>query len=553
MGTYQHVRFAYRTAPEVGGAPLRRPVAVVGAGPVGLAAAIDLALHGVPSVVLDDNDSVSVGSRAICWSKRTLEIFDRLGVADRMLAKGVTWRIGRVFHRDRELYCFDLLPEGGHKMPAFINLQQYYVEQYLVERALEFPQLIDLRWKHRVAALRPAAGGAALEVDTPDGRYAVQADWVLAADGARSTLRGLLGLPFEGHTFEEKFLIADVQIGADFPSDRRFWFEPVFGQGQSVLIHRQPDNIFRIDFQLGPDADADLEMQPERVMRRVRGVVGPDVPCELDWCSVYSFRCARLDRFVHGRVVFVGDSAHVVSPFGARGGNGGIQDVDNVCWKLAQVLAGRAPERLLESYDAERVHGADENIRNSRRTTAFMTPKTGTEKLFRDGVLALAHDYPFARLLVNSGRLSRPCSLEGLPGFEGDGADLDGPMRPGMPCLDAPVTGGDGAPDWLLRHLGGHFTVLSFAGDIGSLQRLESGLAGAAPDGVQMLAVTPQLLPGGTLQQLVDAEGLVRSRYGGADGVTYLIRPDQHVTARWARPEAAAVGRAWRRSLGEQP
>jgi 3-(3-hydroxy-phenyl)propionate hydroxylase len=551
MGVYQHVRLPYRTAPEIGGAPARRTVAIVGAGPVGLAAAIDLAQHGVQCLVLDDHDTVSVGSRAICWSKRTLEIFDRLGVAAPMLAKGVTWRIGRVFHRDRELYHFDLLPEGGHKMPAFINLQQYYAEQYLVERAQQFPALIELRWKHRVSGLERRGDGAVLNVDTADGAYQVQADWVLAADGARSTVRALLSLPFEGQAFEEKFLIADVRLDADFPGDRRFWFEPVFDRGQSVLIHRQPDNIFRIDFQLGADADAQAEMQPESVLRRVRGIVGAEVSCELDWCSVYSFRCARLERFVHGRVVFVGDSAHVVSPFGARGGNGGIQDVDNLCWKLALVCTGRAPESLVESYDAERVHGAEENIRNSRRTTAFMTPKTPVEKLFRDSVLALARDFPFARQLVNSGRLSRPCSLAGSAAIADDDGGVAGPMRPGTACADAPVTDRQGRPCWLLDHFGGHFTVLGFASDAAGLAQLEHAFGTGGPaGGAALLAVTPRPLPGGTAVQVVDAQGLVRSRYGGADGVIYLIRPDQHVAARFARPDRAALERAWRRSTG---
>src|SRR5437868_2617825 len=316
MGHYAGKRFPYTPARELRegpGAP--HPAIIVGAGPVGLAAAIDLAQHGIRSVVLDDNDTVSVGSRAICWSKRTLEIFDRLGVAGRMLQKGVTWRIGRVYHGERELYSFNLLPEAGHKMPAFINLQQYYVEEYLIDRAADFPDLIELRWKNKVRDLRQLDDGVEVSVQTPDGDYALRAEWLIAADGARSAVRGILGLPLEGHVFEEKFLIADIRVQQpDFPNDRRFWFQPPFDPGESVLIHRQPDDIFRIDFQLGWDADGDKERQPERVAERVRRVVGPNVSFELDWCSVYTFRCAQLERFVHDRVLFAGDSAHVVSP-----------------------------------------------------------------------------------------------------------------------------------------------------------------------------------------------------------------------------------------------
>ncbi|HEY9347664.1 MAG TPA: FAD-dependent monooxygenase, partial [Inquilinus sp.] len=346
MARYVTQRFEVRTPPELsGGARRRYPVAIIGAGPVGLAAAIDLALHGVPSVVLDDNDVVSVGSRAICWSKRTLEIFDRLGIGARMLAKGVTWKVGRLFHRDREVYAFDLQPEPGHKMPAFINLQQYYVEQYLVERCADFPGLIDLRWKNRVTGVEPGGDGVRVQVETPDGGYAIEAGYLLACDGVRSTVRHALGLDFIGQAFEERFLIADVEMKVGFPPERWFWFEPPFHSGQSALLHKQPDDIYRIDLQLGPDADPEAERRPERVIPRIRAMVG-DRPFELDWVSVYNFQCRRLQRFLHGRVIFLGDAAHVVSPFGARGGNGGIQDADNLAWKLALVLQGEAPPAL---------------------------------------------------------------------------------------------------------------------------------------------------------------------------------------------------------------
>lgn len=396
MGSYTYTRFVYHAPPELRGeAATPRPVVIVGAGPVGLTCAIDLATRGIPSIVLDDNDVVSVGSRAICWAKRSLEIWDRLGVGQRMVDRGVTWQIGRVFQGDREIYSFDLLPEAGHKRPAFINLQQYYAEQFLIERAAEFPDLIDLRWTNEVTNLAQDATGVVLQVATPDGPYRLRADWVIAADGARSPTRARMGLAFEGRSFEERFLIADVRMEADFPNERLFWFEPPFHPGQSALLHRQPDHIFRLDFQLGAEADPELERRPERVMRRVRAVVGQEVDVELEWCSVYSFRCARIARFVHGRVVFAGDSAHVVSPFGARGGNGGIQDADNLCWKLAMVVSGAAPPAFLKTYDEERGRGADENILASSRTTKFMTPKTPAERLFRDGVLALAAQAPF--------------------------------------------------------------------------------------------------------------------------------------------------------------
>jgi len=525
MPRYSYEPFGYTAPPELSGraAPESYPVAIVGAGPVGLAMAIDLALHDIASVVLDDNDVVSVGSRAICWSKRTLEILDRLGVGERMVEKGVTWKVGRLFHRDSEVWSFDLLPEEGHKMPAFINLQQYHVEQYLVERAREFPELIDLRFKNKVTGVSSSADHAAVDVETPDGAYRLKAEYLIACDGARSFVRQAMGLDFAGKLFEERFLIADVEMKADFPSERWFWFEPPFHAGQSALLHKQPDDIYRIDLQLGWDADPEEEKRPENVIPRIEKMIGHS-DFELDWVSVYTFQCRRLERFTHGRVIFVGDSAHIVSPFGARGGNGGIQDVDNLGWKLAAVLKGEADDALLATYDEERIHGADENISNSARSTNFMTPKSDMERIFRDEVLSLAADHAFARKLVNSGRLSLPCSLGGLSLQTPAGT---APMRPGDPCKDAPIEA-DGEPGWLLNRLGGDFVLL-----------LTEGAPDISVPGLRVVRVG---------RDLVDAYGLVENRYGSK--LAYLIRPDQHVAAVFEQPDAAGLQAALARAMG---
>ena len=526
MPAYSYDPQPFVRPPELDGGRTGAPVAIVGAGPVGLAMAIDLALQGVRSVVLDDNNVVSVGSRAICWAKRTLEIFDRLGVGERMLAKGVTWKVGRLFHGETEVYSFDLLPEDGHKYPAFINLQQYYVEQYLLDRAKEFPDLIDLRFLSKVTGHHAGEDGVTLTVETPEGAYDLRADWLLACDGANSATRRRMGLAFAGQTFEEQFLIADIEMAespfAQGQPERWFWFDPSFHPGKSALLHMQPDDIYRIDLQLDPGADAKAEATEEKVIPRLRAIVG-DRPFRLDWLSVYRFRCIRLDRFVQGRVIFVGDSAHVVSPFGARGGNGGIQDADNLGWKLAAVVKGAAGPALIASYDEERGHGAAENILNSARSTNFMTPKTPVEALFRHETLRLAHDHPFARRLINSGRLSLPCSLAGLS------LQTPGEGRVGEPMVDAPV--GEG---WLLPQLHGAFTLVGF-GDI------------ALPDlGLRRVGIGQTARDYPTYD---DRTGHALQRYGM--GLAYLVRPDGHAAAVFrGRVDPQALHAALSRAMG---
>ncbi len=487
---------------------------IVGAGPIGLAAAIDLALHGIRVTVLDAKTQVSVGSRAICWAKRTLEIFDRLGVGERMVEKGVTWQVGRIYHGEDEVYSFDLLPEEGHKMPAFINLQQYYVEEYLIDRCADFPDLIDLRWGAEVTGIDENGDGVTLTVESRDGSYQIAAPWALACDGARSPLRRMMGLDFPGVTFADRFLIADIRMKADFPAERRFWFEPPFHNGKTALLHKQPDDIWRIDLQLGPDADTESEMRPEAVRPRIaKAVQGRDF--ELDWVSIYAFHCRKLDRFVHDRVIFAGDSAHIVSPFGARGGNGGIQDVDNLCWKLAMVIRDEAPAALLDSYDRERQAASVENIENSTRSTRFMMASSAEESGFRDAALALARSEDFARKVINSGRLSTAFDYRGL-GLGTPGPDI--PVGEGAVCPDAPLTDG-----WLLNRLGGDFRLMAI------------GTPG--PDRVADIPVLH--LP---------AEDWLASRHG--TGVL-LIRPDQHIAARWPRFEETQIVTAVSRATAQ--
>ena len=533
--------FPYRASPdERATRPVRHPVVIAGGGPVGLAMAMDLVERGVPAVLLDEDDTVSTGSRSICWAKRTLEIYDRLGCAEPMMACGVTWNLGKVFHGEKLLYEFNLLPEGGHRFPAFINLQQNLAEEIFVAHAQSLANRgLDLRWKNRVTGVAIHPDHVRVEIETPDGPYALDCDYLVAADGVRSTVRRALGLDFKGQVFEDRFLITDVRMHADFPTERRFWFDPTFHAGRSALLHRQANNVWRIDLQLGPNADPEIERQPERVTARLRKMLGPDRRFEIEWVSLYTFQCRRLERFRHGRIMFAGDSAHQVSPFGARGGNGGVQDADNLAWKLALVLQGAAPERLLESYDAERIPAADENILHSTRATDFMTPKTPASAAFRDAALGLAERFAFARSLVNSGRLSRPAILETSPLNTADGGAFAPAMRPGSPCADAPIQRDDGRQSWLLRELQNGFTALYFGDDDGALSAVAGQTGLPVPIGTRRIG----------RGALGDSTGAARERYDARPGTLYLIRPDQHVAARWRAPDARSFRAALHRAL----
>jgi 3-(3-hydroxy-phenyl)propionate hydroxylase len=536
MAQPSKVQFGYRRHPDqdrAGTEAAEYPVVVIGAGPVGLSLAIDLAQRGQAVVLLDDADRIGEGSRAICFSKRSLEFWDRLGVADRMVDKGVVWCVGRIFHGASLLYQFNLLPEEGHKRPAFINLQQFYAEAYLVDRVQQLPA-IDLRWRNKVTGLEQRNDHAVLTIETPDGPYWVRANYVVACDGARSSLRQMVGAEFAGQVFEDQFLIADVKMTAEFPTERWFWFDPPFHAGRSALLHKQPDDIWRIDLQLNPDADPAVEKRPENVRPRIARMLGHD-KFDFEWISLYKFQCRRMDKFIHGRVIFAGDAAHQVSPFGARGANSGLEDAENLAWKLDRVLRKLSPEILLESYHTERSAAADENIRESTRSTDFMAPSSRQEARLRQAVLSLAKETEFGKRMVNGGRLSVP-SIYDSPLLTADRDPWRGGPQPGASMPDAPIAAGSAKPGFLTEAFvktGARFTLLEFS----------NGVDVDAPDGVGVIRI-------GGNDGFVDSAGLAGVRYDAEPGTAYLLRPDGYVAARFRHPTRHALDAALARATG---
>jgi 3-(3-hydroxy-phenyl)propionate hydroxylase len=536
MAQQSKIQFGYRRHPDQdrgGAGAAEYPVVVVGAGPVGLSLAIDLAQRGQSVVLLDDADRIGEGSRAICFSKRSLEYWDRLGIGQRMVDKGVVWSVGKIFHGASLLYQFNLLPEEGHRRPAFINLQQFHAEAYLVDRVQELSG-IDLRWCNKVTGLQPRNDHVALTIQTPDGPYFLRANYVVACDGARSSLRQMVGAEFAGKVFEDQFLIADVRMTAEFPTERWFWFDPPFHAGRSALLHKQPDDIWRIDLQLHPDADPVIEKRPEHVRPRIARMLGHE-KFEFEWISLYKFQCRRMEKFIHGRVMFAGDAAHQVSPFGARGVNSGLEDAENLAWKLDRVLRKTSPEALLETYHGERSAAADENIRESTRSTDFMAPSSAQEARLRKAVLALAKETEFGKRMINGGRLSVPSTYD-TPLSTADGEAWRGGPRPGASMPDAPIAAPGGELGFLTDAFikaGTRFTLLAFA----------NGVAVDVPDDVGVVRI-------GGSDGFIDSTGLAGARYDAEPGTAYLLRPDGYVAARFRQPTRDGLDAALARAAG---
>ena len=527
---------------------VRHRVAIVGAGPVGYCVAIGLAVHGISSVLIEADDSVCAGSRAICISRRSLEILDRLGALPGFLATGLPWTGGRSFYRDREVLRFAMPNDANQRLPPMLNLAQYHIEQILLDRVRELADRIDLRWQTRLTALEPRADGVRARLATPLGDYALEADWVVAADGGRSTVRESLGLALAGTSYEGRYVIVDVAMPSDRPTERLAFFDPPCNPGSTVLVHKQPQDVWRIDYQLRRDEDAEAAVRPENVLPRVESLlamIGETADWAPIWISLYRANALTLERYRHGRVLFAGDAAHLVPIFGVRGANSGIDDADNLAWKLAAVLHGHASERLLDTYSEERVAAAKENLGYGAKSTEFMAPPSFAFEWMRTAVLGLAVRHESVRSLINprqtspiaytDSSLSR--AAESSPEFE------TGPA-PGSVLVEAPLgtpapaaRGTEAPAAYLTQVLGDHFTLLHFAPD-GVLPADLAGIeAGMRACGIRWRTV---VLGAGT----DEAAAALRALYGAKHGASYLVRPDGHVLARWRRCAADDVRRA---------
>ena len=527
--------------PSRHGPQSRHPVVIVGAGPIGLAAALELARYGVRSVLLESELQVSEGSRALAFTRRSMEILQQVGVADRISAQGLPWRFGNSFYRGQRVYRMEAPHDPDDRFFPMINIQQQYLEEYLGD-AVRAQPLIDLRWGNRVTRLLRNDGFAELEVDTPEGPYTLQADWLVAADGARSPIRTMMGLRMGGNAYEGRFVIADIRIDLPLPTERLAYFDPDWNPGNTVLMHREPHGLWRVDYQLPAGETPEEALRPESLKARIDAqlaMIGHGGKAwEMDWCSVYSARAMTLEDYVHGRVLFTGDAAHMLPIFGVRGANTGWQDAQCMAWRLALVARGLAPERLLADYSQERVGAAWEIVEEASKSTRFMTPPTRGFRLLRDAVLSLSLSQDFVGPLYHW-RTSRPHEyIHSRANSAGDDTLL---FRAGPGHGAPPRNVRLGPDDYLLDHVGGAFDLLYFGGDAAVPASIRAVADDCRARGVpvRITAIGATGPVDGADQVLADSDGHLRERYGvSAAGAAYLLRPDQHVCARWMSLDA---------------
>lgn len=541
LGPFVYERFKPALPPlQAGNESRLHDVLIAGGGPVGLSTALGLALRGVRSVIIEADDSVCEGSRAACISRRSLEILERLGVARAFLAKGLPWTTGRSYFREREVLVFSMPHDDTQKFPPMINLEQYYIEQFLLEEIARVnaaspdgKPLVEMRWASKVTSFAQDAQGVRLTVENALGRYETRGRWLVATDGGQSFIRYALGLELKGAAYSGRYAIVDIELPSTSPTERRAWFDPPWARGTTILMHRQPDNLWRIDYQLRKHENVDESLTPEQiqtfVQRHLDAIGEGHLKWTPVWASNYRAGAMTLDAYRHERVLFAGNSAHALPIFGVRGLNSGFDDADNLAWKLAAVVQDRAAPELLDSYSAERVQAFHLNAESAMRSTEFMSPPSRGFDLLREAALSLAGDHPPIANLLNP-RQTSALTYSNSP-LSSPGDDLGTGPVPGAPLIDLRLPQGSHLTDHLHRT---SFTLFGFGAAAPQVQALAAACATTA-------ASWP-------LQAVPVADAASAQAYGAAPAAVYLVRPDGHVAARWREPTSAQLQLALRKA-----
>lgn len=529
---YDYNIFPFVRPPELDGKGERKQVVIVGAGPIGLVSALLLAKWGVSSVVLEAEAQVSEGSRAAAFTRRSQEILQLAGAIDPFLENGLEWNSGRAYYKGREIHHMVIPHDEDDRYKPVLNNSQQYWEEYLIGFC-DQSDLIDLRWQSKFVALEDGDDGVMVTVDTPEGEYDLEADWLIACDGGRSEVRRFLGLRMDGAGFEGKFVITDFKApGMDLPTERKVFFDPPWSKGNNILVHRQPNDLWRFDYRIPDGEDAEYALAPETIAERIRLIMemlDRDVPWELDWATIYSANTKTLADYRHGHVLFAGDAAHLLPVFGVRGANTGLQDAENLAWKLALVETRGASTALLDNFSRERVKAAYEICDEAGKSTRVMDPPTRGYRVMRQVLLSFSLTEDFCRELLNW-RTSRPHEYldSTINAPDDDDSRFAAGPRNGTVARNVKL-----ADDrYLFDEFAFRFQLLVFSKPGGDAAAGDHGvLRPASRDLVNIIAIGAPLAGA----DVTVSEGYERvfAKYGIEDAGMYLLRPDMHVCGRW--------------------
>ena len=536
-------QYAFVRPPELDGDSQVHPVVIVGGGAVGLTLWLALARRGIPTVVLEDSDSVCHGSRALGMARRTVDIWECLGIGEKVSAEAIAWYGGRSFYRDAMVLEYTIPHDRRLRYPPILNIQQSLVEQYLVDEIL-LTGSAQIRWRSQFKSLAQKDGFIEATVDTPDGPYLLRTQYLVACDGAKSTVRDLCNLKMEGTFYTGRYIIVDIRLKSSTKPGRRAWFDPPSNPGSTVLMHAQPHDVWRIDFQIADGVSVEDAMQPDALTAQIRRhlvYIGEREPFEVMWVSSYRAHSRTLESYRCGNVFLCGDAAHLLPIFGIRGLNSGVEDAFNLAWKLDLVLQNRAHPGLLDSYSAERVPVARENMRLANRAADFMTPPSRGQRVMRDAILSLAVHMPEVSALINPKQATLiPLSGSPLNSYPERSNKIGAGPIPGD-VLPNVVLAGAAATTSLYQHLGHNFSLVVCGSPElqPSVDQLVSRLSAAWP--INSVFTADLRASGDRSLHRWDA---VRELLQVTDPTIYLVRPDHHIAARWTTFEPAEIEHA---------